>query len=100
MRRTCRRLTEELQSDVDGHRLLEIETIVRLLVPHMTRAVAESIHAGKASELGDAGAVLVRMRDHLTWVDGHRDAVLPEVRQRLSDSVACAGTVLDVLGRI
>src|SRR4051812_23360665 len=66
MDQTCRRLIGELQRGMgDPHRLLEIETIIRLLVPHLIRAVAEAIHAGKAQRLGDAGERLVAVRSCL-----------------------------------
>src|SRR5947209_604883 len=100
MHETCRHVAEELRADVDKHRLVEIETVVRLLVPHLTRAVADGINSGRAGALGNAGADLVQMRDHLSWVDGHRDGDLPRIREQLTQSITCAGAVLAVLERL
>src|SRR5438270_4958022 len=97
MGETWRRLLGEIQQDQDRHRLLEIETIIRLLVPHLTRAVADEVHAGRTEELGEARSALLKMRDHLSWVRGNQSTSLTETQHQLLDAVSCACAVLDVL---
>lgn len=97
MSETCRRLLEDLRQDPDRHRLLEIETIIRLLVPHLTRAVADVIHAGRTEQLGEARSALLKMRDHLSWVRSNQEAAPSDTRQQLIESIRCASAVLGAL---
>jgi hypothetical protein len=100
MGETCRRLLEELRRNPDRHRLLEIETIIRLLVPHLTRAVADVVHAGHTEQLGEARSALLRMRDHLSWVQSNQKATPADTQTQLIDAVGCASAVLDALERL
>ena len=100
MSETCRHLMDEVRQNPNGHRLLEIETIVRLLVPHLTRAVADGVHAGQTDALRDAGADLVQLRADLTRIDDNRDGSSEVARQQLLGALGHATSVLNALARL
>ena len=96
---TCRRLATELAGEpIDGVRLLEIETIVRLLVPHVTRMVASEIQRlGEIPPLGEAGASLRAMRSCLAAVElGRGETPPPRVEEELAEAVRHARAVLSL----
>lgn len=94
---TYRRLNAELDGGtIDGHRLLEIETIIRLLLPHLTRAVAESVHRlSERPELRHASSSLIGIRGCLDSVEVERDtASLRQTQNRLAEAVEYAREIL------
>ena len=97
MRATVDRLLGELDVDgLDAHRLREVETILRLLMRHLTRSVADAMNRlGPVESLGRAGAALRRMREVLTWVEIHRDSFpVSEIQQKLSEAASAGSQVV------
>jgi hypothetical protein len=91
-------MAAELQEGVDGYRLLEIETIVRLLLPNLASTMANAAHTGRAGGLGDAGEQLVAMESCLRALERERDRRdVVEDRERLLEAVRSASRVLNVL---
>jgi hypothetical protein len=99
MRATCGRLVAELnQGTADHHRLLEIETIVRLLVPHLIRAVAERVQRdGPLDGLRTGAVALVDMEDRLMWVRTGKSETDSQVREALLRITEDAHVVLEAL---
>lgn len=99
MRATCHRLITELsQGAADHHRLLEIETIIRLLVPHLTRAIAQRIqHEGQLDGLKTGAVALVAMQDRLMWVQLGRRQTDASLQDTLLEAAQDAERVLAAL---
>lgn len=103
MRATVDRLAVELDGDhLDGHRLREIETVLRLLMRHLNRAVADALHRlGSSGVLEDASGALRRMREAMTWVEANREASdLWVIQTRLLDAARSSRDVLAVMERL
>lgn len=101
MQETCRRLLEELRrGGVEPHRLLEIETIVRLLVPHLTRVLADAVLDGRAARMNGARADLAELRAALEMIGSRRRFLTPaETHTKLTNAAASAMRVLVDLDR-
>lgn len=96
MRATVDRILDELQVEgLDAHRLREIETVLRLLMRHLNRNVADALNRlGQITSIEQASDALRRMREAMTWVETHRDdADVASIRRRLTDA-ARAGSVV------
>ncbi|HZU14247.1 MAG TPA: hypothetical protein VFB58_15510 [Chloroflexota bacterium] len=96
----ARRLEEELAGHpLDNHRLREIETIVRLLIPHLTRAVVGALQRdGETPDLHAARAALQAARDQLGWTARRPEADTTHyVQSRLLQTVRLACRGLEVL---
>lgn len=75
LRDVCRRLKDELRAGALGRwRLREIETVLRLMVPHLISAVAENVtRSGPTDSLERARAALLSVRTRLEWIATWRD---------------------------
>lgn len=96
-----RRMEEELAAGpLDHHRLREIETIVRLLLPHLTRRLVEALHReGESGRLHTARAAFLDLRRRLAWTAERRDAETAyAVQTALLDAARAACLVLEALG--
>jgi hypothetical protein len=97
MRATVDRILAELQVEgMDAHRLREIETILRLLMRHLNRSVADALNRlGHTAPLQRASEALRQMREALTWVETHRDdADVASIRRRLTDAARAGSSVV------
>jgi hypothetical protein len=97
MRATVDRVLAELQvQGLDGHRLREVETILRLLMRHLNRGIADALNrVGRVAPLEQAGEALRRMREALTWVEAHRDDVdIRRIQARLIDAARAGSDVV------
>lgn len=97
MRATVDRILAELQVEgMDGHRLREIETILRLLMRHLNRNVADALNRlGRMTPLEQASDALRRMREAMTWVETNRDnADVASIRRRLADAARAGSMVV------
>lgn len=97
MRATVDRILAELQVEgMDGHRLREIETILRLLMRHLNRGVADALNRlGHITPLEQASDALRQMREAMDWVDAHRDdGDVASIRRRLTDAARAGSSVV------
>lgn len=100
MRATVDRILAELDVEgLDAHRLREVETILRLLIRHLNRSVADALNrVGRVAPVERASAALRRMRETLTWVEMHRDDTPVETIQSFLSQAARAGSdVVDAM---
>lgn len=97
MRATVDRILAELQVDgMDAHRLREIETVLRLLMRHLNRSMADALNRlGHTAPLEYASDALRQMREALTWVEAHRDdGDVASIRRRLTDAAQAGSSVV------
>jgi predicted metal-dependent enzyme (double-stranded beta helix superfamily) len=94
MRATVERILSELQIDgLDGHRLREVETILRLLMRHLNRSVADALNRlGRVTALEQASDSLRRMRESMMWVEANRQEGDERTIQRYLMKAAQAGS--------
>jgi hypothetical protein len=100
MRATVDRILGELQIDgLDAHRLREVETVLRLLMRHLNRGVADAVNRlGQIDPLEKAGEALRHMRESLTWVEEHRDgSSVSLIQQRLVEATQAGSEVVTLM---
>jgi hypothetical protein len=100
MRATVDRILSEVEvSGLDAHRLREVETILRLLIRHLNRNVADALNRlGRVAAVERASRALWQMREALTWVETHRDDKSAELIQRhLIDAARAGSEVMDAM---
>ncbi len=100
MRATVDRMLAELQVEgMDAHRLREIETILRLLMRHLNRSVADAVNrVGNTVPLERASDALRGMREAMTWVETHRDDTdVASIRRRLTDAARAGSGVVSAI---
>lgn len=100
MRATVDRILAELQVDgLDAHRLREVETILRLLMRHLNRGVADAVNRlGHVAPLEQAREALRRMRESLTWVEMNRDeSGVAQIQRRLVEAAGAGSEVVALM---
>jgi hypothetical protein len=100
MRATVDRIVAELQVEgLDAHRLREVETILRLLMRHLNRSVADAVNRlGHVAPLERAGEALRRMRESLTWVELNRDGNrVGQIQRRLVEAAGAGSEVVALM---
>lgn len=94
------RVLTELQMDgVDSHRLREVETILRLLMRHLNRSLADALNRlGYVGPLERAGNSLRRMREAMTWVETNRkESDVRSIRSRLVEAALAGSDVVSAM---